>query len=92
MYFRIQLTNNSQVNVSVVVHHDVSTPDGLAFDWIHKNLYWTDTGENRISVLTMATDVQLRKTLINTNLDEPRAIVVDPRPDQRFENFKKNKL
>lgn len=78
----VQVSNNSQRNVSVLVHHDVSTPDGLAYDWIHKNLYWTDTGNNRIDVLTLSGDIHLRKTLLNTNLDEPRAIVVDPRQGQ----------
>jgi len=80
----------------VLVNHDLSTPDGLAYDWIHRNLYWTDTGNNRIDVLAVPTGaerattsgdragvVPMRKTLINTNLDEPRAIVVDPRDTQR---------
>jgi sugar lactone lactonase YvrE len=65
----------------------VTTPDGLAFDWIHKNLYWTDTGNNRIDVLALSMalggGVAMRKTLFNMNLDEPRAIVVDPRDNQR---------
>lgn len=80
----------------MLVNHDLSTPDGLAYDWIHRNLYWTDTGNNRIDVLAVPTGaehattggdragvVPMRKTLINTNLDEPRAIVVDPRDTQR---------
>lgn len=67
-----------------LVKHDVSTPDGLALDWIHKNLYWTDTGNNRIEVLSVRDPGNLwRKVLVNTNLDEPRAIVVDPRTNQR---------
>lgn len=77
--------------VDVLVNHDLSTPDGLAYDWVHKNLYWTDTGNNRIDVVNIHSDSLhashvgplMRKTLINTNLDEPRAIVVDPRDKQR---------
>ncbi len=57
-----------------------STADGIAYDWIHQNLYWTDTGVNKIEVITL--DKQYRKTLIEDNLDEPRAIVIDPRPEQ----------
>lgn len=65
-----------------VVVEDTSTADGIAFDWIHKILYWTDTGRNTIEVMTMQS--RHRKTLLNLNLDEPRAIAVDPRDDQKW--------
>ena len=65
----------------VLISQGVSTPDGLAFDWVHKNLYWTDTGHNIIDVMNV--NSKHRATLIQTDLDEPRALVVDPRPDQR---------
>lgn len=76
----------------VLVSDDVSSPDGLAFDWIHHNLYWTDAGKDRIDVLglrnavgTLAEDgATWRRTLIDSGLDEPRAIVVDPRPKYRY--------
>lgn len=67
----------SATQSTIVVKNLVSTPDGLAFDWIHKNLYWTDTGLNTIQVIS--TSSLHRTTLINTNLDEPRALVLDPR-------------
>jgi len=82
----MRLTGNKSQAVDTLVHHDVSTPDGLAFDWIHKNLYWTDTGNNRIDVLSLSSAAEgqaMRKTLFDVRLDEPRAIVVDPRDDQR---------
>ena len=63
-----------------VVDESINTPDGLAVDWIHKNLYWTDTGSNRIEVMSIRTNH--RRTLIEDDLDEPRAIVVDPREGQ----------
>jgi len=71
----------------VLVSDDVHTPDGLAFDWVHRNLYWTDAGRDCIEVLGLYTESGnekvWRKTLINTGLDEPRAIVVDPRHKNR---------
>ena len=89
-YLRTRLSTNGTRRVDVLVNHDLSTPDGLAYDWVHKNLYWTDTGNNRIDVLAVPSLVSrdrvgplMRRTLINTNLDEPRAIVVDPRDTQR---------
>ena len=52
----------------------------MAVDWITNKLYWTDTGDDTISVLDLNTNV--RKTLFNlsraVSAIEPRAIVIDP--------------
>lgn len=29
---------------------EVEHPDGVAVDWVARNLYWTDTGTDRIEV------------------------------------------
>jgi len=75
----------------VLVCDDIRSPDGLAYDWIHHNLYWTDAGNDRIEVLSLRNAIRSlaedgatwRRTLIDTGLEEPRAIVVDPRPKYR---------
>ncbi|XP_050403401.1 very low-density lipoprotein receptor isoform X2 [Patella vulgata] len=64
-------------NVIAIAENLVSTPDGIAVDWVHKHLYWTDTGYNKIEVSSL--DGKMRRVLINSDLDEPRAIVVDPK-------------
>ena len=51
-------------------------PDGLAVDWLGRNLYWTDTGNDRIEVVRL--NGSYRQVVISEGLDEPRAIVVDP--------------
>ncbi|KAF7244459.1 Low-density lipoprotein receptor-related protein 8 [Varanus komodoensis] len=60
----------------VLIDSQLNSPEGLAMDWVHKNIYWTDSGNKTISVATA--DGKKRKTLFSTNLSEPRAIAVDP--------------
>ncbi|XP_061489005.1 low-density lipoprotein receptor-related protein 8 isoform X4 [Rhineura floridana] len=60
----------------VLIDSHLNSPEGLAMDWVHKNIYWTDSGNKTISVATA--DGSKRRTLFSTNLSEPRAIAVDP--------------
>uniref|UniRef100_A0A4W4ESI8 EGF-like domain-containing protein n=1 Tax=Electrophorus electricus TaxID=8005 RepID=A0A4W4ESI8_ELEEL len=60
-----------------LIESALHSPEGIAVDWVHKNIYWTDSGHKTISVAT--NDGKKRKILIDTELSEPRAIAVDPR-------------
>lgn len=64
-------------NMETVIGHGLKTTDGLAVDWVARNLYWTDTGRNTIEASRL--DGSCRKVLVNNSLDEPRAIAVFPR-------------
>ena len=33
-----------------VITRDVDHPDGIAVDWVGRNLFWTDSGTDRIEV------------------------------------------
>ncbi|XP_075803283.1 low-density lipoprotein receptor-related protein 8 isoform X2 [Microtus pennsylvanicus] len=60
----------------VLIDEQLHSPEGLAVDWVHKHMYWTDSGNKTISVATL--DGRRRCTLFSRELSEPRAIAVDP--------------
>uniref|UniRef100_A0A7M4FTU5 Very low-density lipoprotein receptor n=1 Tax=Crocodylus porosus TaxID=8502 RepID=A0A7M4FTU5_CROPO len=60
----------------ILIDSQLNSPEGLAIDWVHKNIYWTDSGNKTISVATA--DGSRRRTLLSSDLSEPRAIAVDP--------------
>lgn len=51
-------------------------PDGIAVDWLGRNLYWCDKTTDTIEVSML--DGRYRKVLVKTGLQEPRAIGVHP--------------
>lgn len=61
-----------------VIDIGLKRPEGLAVDWVTKKFYWTDSEveTNRIEVANF--DGSYRKVLFWHNLDQPRAIAVDP--------------
>ncbi|KAM7292782.1 low-density lipoprotein receptor-related protein 4 [Ixodes scapularis] len=63
-------------NMEVVIDQELAAADGLALDWIAKNIYWTDSGRKAIEVARA--NGSSRKLLINLDLDEPRALALFP--------------
>ena len=59
----------------VLFSQNVQTPDGLAVDIVGRNLYWTDTGTDKLEVSKL--DGSYRKALIASGLDQPRDIILD---------------
>lgn len=44
---RAKMNGNKQ---AVVISNEIYHPDGVAIDWVARNIYWTDTGTDRIEV------------------------------------------
>lgn len=63
-------------DVRNVVDGNLSTPNGLAVDWLADNIYWTDTTRKVLEVARL--DGSSRKVIVFAGLDEPRAVALFP--------------
>lgn len=62
--------------VEAVIEFGLDYPEGMAVDWMGRNIYWADTGTNRIEVARL--DGQYRRVLVCKDLDNPRSLALDP--------------
>ncbi len=51
--------------------------EGLAWDWMGGNLYWTDSKQRDIEVYNVANDTRMQLVVMEEG-DAPRALAVDP--------------
>ncbi|KAJ8309420.1 hypothetical protein KUTeg_014294 [Tegillarca granosa] len=71
-------TGQSQVigdSKFVLYPPDLSSPEGIAVDFVSRNIYWTDSGLDIIGVSLL--NGTYKKRLIDSDLVNPRAIVLD---------------
>jgi integrin beta 2 len=75
----------------VLIGENLGIIDGLTIDYVHDLVYWTDTKSDRIEVAFLREPtaqfpeiIQERMTIVNTSLDEPRAIAVNVRDGYLF--------
>ena len=66
--------NGSEAQVLVTT--GLEKPGGLATDWIHRKLFWTDAGRARVEVSDF--EGRMRRTIVHQDIDKPRAIAVHP--------------
>ncbi|XP_068993611.1 low-density lipoprotein receptor-related protein 4 isoform X1 [Neodiprion pinetum] len=59
----------------VIINSNLTTPSGLAVDWVANNLYWADTTRKVIEVARL--DGSSRKRVLE-QLDDPRALTLFP--------------
>ncbi|XP_078701573.1 prolow-density lipoprotein receptor-related protein 1-like isoform X3 [Branchiostoma floridae x Branchiostoma belcheri] len=56
---------------------DLEEPRGIAIDWVGRHIYWTDARKDALEVADL--DGNNRKTLLNTGMDRPHSVAVDPK-------------
>ena len=62
----------------IIISTGLDLVEGLAYDWIAKNLYWLDSKLNAIEVSTEYG--ANRMVLVKENITQPRGICIDPNP------------
>ncbi|CAJ0930175.1 unnamed protein product, partial [Mesorhabditis belari] len=64
-------------NVSVVIGEGLDITEGIAIDWVARNIYWVDSSLNTIEVASLEKP-GARALLVHENVSQPRGIAVDP--------------
>nr|XP_018901907.1 PREDICTED: prolow-density lipoprotein receptor-related protein 1 [Bemisia tabaci] len=76
--FRIERRKIGGGSKKVFISAGINNCEGLAVDWIGRNLYWTDEGLGTISVAKLS-DPTIRRILIHDSKIHPRSIVLNAR-------------
>lgn len=63
----------SSDDVNLIISKSIN-PEGIAYDWTQKKIYWTDSSNNSI----YAMNVDGRELVMIARVERPRAIVLDP--------------
>ena len=62
----------------------IGFPEGVAIDWVARNLYWTDSGKKTIEVARMDVTKHskskpiIRRVLFDQQIQNPRGIAIHP--------------
>ncbi|CAH1130397.1 unnamed protein product [Ceutorhynchus assimilis] len=71
----MSVSMNNLSDVKTIVNKNLTSPDGIAVDWLAENIYWTNTGNKVIEVARL--DGSHRKTVVS-NLFDPRSLACNP--------------
>ncbi|KAM3721677.1 Low-density lipoprotein receptor-related protein [Dirofilaria immitis] len=80
---KIYSATRNGTNVTIFISEGLDVTEGIALDWIARNLYWVDSSLNTIEVASLERS-GARAVLIHENVDQPRGIAVDPRKGLLF--------
>lgn len=73
--------NPMGANKTAVIASGLDVTEGLAVDWIGRNLYWVDSSLKTLEMASLSPPNH-RTVLFNQNMSQPRGLALDPRPDQ----------
>jgi len=79
----IRSSEYNGANSSRFAGAEIESPEGLAIDWVSRNIFWTDSALNHIAVASLD-DPDKRKVLINEGLINPRGIALYPKKGKIF--------
>ena len=65
-----------------IITSGLNLVEGLAYDWVAKNIYFLDSKLNTIEVSKL--DASSRLILVNQNISQPRGLALDPAQDARW--------
>ncbi|UMM10088.1 hypothetical protein L5515_000020 [Caenorhabditis briggsae] len=80
---KILSANRNGTNATVFISDGLDITEGIALDWVGRNLYWVDSSLNTIEVANLE-DPKQRTLLVHQNISQPRGIAVDPRKGVMF--------
>ena len=78
----MSLKRGAENGPQVVVGSGVDLVEGLAYDWVAKNLYWLDSRLNTIEVARA--NGTNRMILLSQNISQPRGLTLDPSEGSRW--------
>jgi len=76
--YTIERKNFDGSDREVFINKGLNNCEGLAIDWMSRNIYWTDEGLLSIFVAKLSNS-SIKTRLIYGNMSHPRSIVVDPK-------------
>ena len=76
------LRRNEDEGAQTLFSSGIDLVEGLAYDWVGKNIYWLDSRLNTIEVAKE--NGTHRMILVNQNISQPRGLTLDPSPDAKW--------
>uniref|UniRef100_A0A914GSI0 Low-density lipoprotein receptor-related protein n=1 Tax=Globodera rostochiensis TaxID=31243 RepID=A0A914GSI0_GLORO len=75
---RIYCATRNGTDVQTFVGIGLDITEGIAVDWVGRNLYWVDSSLNTIEIGSLQKP-GVRAVLLHDDIDQPRGLAVDPR-------------
>jgi hypothetical protein len=65
-----------ETNSQQIIEHGLMHPEGIAVDWLSRNIYWSDLARNRIEVARL--NGAHRRAILWSEVDSPKSIALHP--------------